>query len=149
LPPATPPKPTLWVEVPGVPWDSPAPSLNHTHDILAAVDVSTDSPVEIDCERCGRRLGYYDVTDDPLDGFAIHEVEREPLAVLGYVAAARVDRGRGLHGRPTGRHRMRVIDGRDGVAYKFQCGCGHERVIGPDALKRKLIYAADARMIWL
>lgn len=111
--------------------------------ILWAVDLSTDGRVQIDCELCGRPFDSYDVTDDPRDGFTIHEVEREPLAVLGYVLPAHVDRPRGLRGRPTGRHRMRKVDGRDGVAYRFECGCGHSRIIGPGALRRKIVAAPE------
>jgi hypothetical protein len=104
------------------------------------VDLSTDPQVRFDCERCGRRIGFYEVMDNP-DGFAVYEVERQPMP-RQYI-------------RPTGRHRVRYVDDRDGepawannVAYSFECGCGHRRTIGRDALKARLVRASSAQL-WL
>jgi len=77
--------------------------------------------------------------DNP-DRLSVYEVEREPL--------------RRRYVRPTGRHRLRRVDDRDGdpdygdIAYAVECGCGHRRIIGRDALKRKLLRATEPR-IWL
>lgn len=79
---------------------------------------------------------------------SVYEVEREPLP-RRYV-------------RPTGRHRLRRVDDTHTgpidthsngepafeTAYAVECGCGHQRTIGRDALKRKLLHATEPR-IWL
>jgi hypothetical protein len=96
---------------------------------METVNLSTDPRVRIDCERCGRRISFFDVMDDP-GSFSVWEVERQPL--------------RSRYVRPTGRHRLGYVDGRDGdTAYSFECGCGHRRTISRDALKAKLVRASE------
>jgi hypothetical protein len=116
--------------------------------MLALVDLSTDGRVLVECERCGRKYDRYEVRDDPLD-FGLFEVEKRHPLPLGYVRNSdNVDHGRGIYGKPTGRHRLREVDGRSGRAYAFECGCGHRRTIGLNALRRKLENATEGR-IWL
>jgi hypothetical protein len=117
--------------------------LSYVDVILATVDLSTDPRVQIDCERCGRRINFIDVTDDP-GGFTVYDVEREPLQPR-YV-------------RPTGRHRVRYVsdrddpgwarasDGGNSDACEFECGCGHRRTIGRNALRQKLLRATEPRI---
>jgi hypothetical protein len=138
LPPDTPPSPTLGVEVPGVPWDNPEPSLElHACSTLSAVDLSTDPLVQFDCERCGRPYGLYNVHESP---GALILLEPDESFRLGRRAP------------PTGRHRARQIFdarvGSKGNAYAFECGCAHKRTIGLGALRRKLERATELR-IWL
>jgi hypothetical protein len=113
------------------------------------VDLSTDGRVRVDCERCGHKYDRYEVRDDPLD-FGLYEAEQRHPLPLGYVRDPdRVDHGRGIYGKPTGRHRLREVVGRDGKpAVRLECGCGHKRTIGLDALRRKLENATEGR-IWL
>ena len=136
--------------MPGVSWDNPVLSLRTTRLLLSVLpmDLSTDHQLDqlrVDCERCGRRIGeyviewpsdrspYYDPDDDadPF-GFSIYEADRrwtrKPL---------------------TGRHRGRWVRGREGTlalfdglevetAFEIECGCGHKRTIGRNALRRRV-----------
>jgi hypothetical protein len=118
-----------------------------------SMDLSTSPDFWIDCERCGRPYDEYRA-EDTADGLFIHEVDRE-VVILGAVNnPVRVDRRRGTtRGRRTGRHRMRVVDGRGNdmretgkIAYAFECGCGHPRTISQAALRRKLVQAPEPRI---
>jgi hypothetical protein len=112
------------------------------------MDLSTD-PLDlcrVDCEGCGRRIGqyviewpsnrsedpYYDPDNDadPF-GFSIYEADRQwPQKPL------------------TGRHRGSWVRGREGyalpdgrevkTAFEIECGCGHKRTIGRNALRRRV-----------
>ena len=99
---------------------------------------------QVDCERCGRHIGEYviewpsheDTFYDPDDdedpfGFSIYESDRPwPAKPL------------------TGRHRGRWVRGREGyalsdewelkTAFEIECGCGHKRTIGRNALRRRV-----------
>ncbi len=123
--------------------------LTYADVILATVDLSNDLRVRVDCERCGRRLGFYALED--ADRLYIHEVIREAVPLGPVNNPVRVDRHSGItRGKLTGRHRLRIVDDRGNdmretgkIAYAFECGCGHRRTIGQDALRQKLLRAPE------
>ena len=85
--------------------------------------------VQVDCEvaACMRRITFIVVADGVIADAQRRFFRRSPAL--------------------SGRHRLRVVEGRHGeVAYSFECGCGHKRTISGDGLRRKLLQATEPRI---
>jgi hypothetical protein len=88
--------------------------------------------VEVDCLRCGRPYAPYGFT----------------LGLSGLSMRLKPTQSPITRGPRTGRHQVTMVVGKETFNQRFECGCGHARIIGLSALKQKLRQAPEPR-IWL
>ena len=101
------------------------------------MNLASPEPVEVACESCGRLFDVYDATIHVRDGTKYFDFHRRGQEGKDWMIGPGRLEERG--GRVTGRHREHRVVGRDDKpAFRFECGCGHRRTIGAQALKDKL-----------
>jgi hypothetical protein len=110
------------------------------------MDLSTAEEIEIACERCGRRYEVFHAVIAELN-VGTREFRFDRVGQEGKDWMRGPGRLEPRGGPVTGRHRVRRVLGRDGrAAWAFGCGCGHVRVMGSAALRKKLEHASEARI---